>query len=161
METVFTLGDRGWLKGHGEGSESEEERAQRRSSRVATHLGRVHFKLAHDLDGDFAGIALQVAGAVHIAEGAVTHLFEQLPALEAAVLRQLALGLLLLGDDARESLGVDLGLDLVGGRMDCIGGGGNGLILVTRARVGRLVALGLAAFGRVAVGGALLVRIDR
>lgn len=65
-----------------------------------TDLLGVHLKLANDLDGNLAPLPMGVACAVDIAEGAVAHLLDQVPALEAGVAGHLALGLALLCDDA-------------------------------------------------------------
>jgi hypothetical protein len=124
-----------------------------------TDLLRVHLKLAHNLDGHLAVLAGGVAGAVHVAEGAVAHLLDQVPALEPGVAGHLALGLALLCDDAFEHRRVDclalcgrLHLLLVG---CCAFGSGTGLgsdvAVVSGSRADRVVAV-----GDVAVRGRLL-----
>lgn len=77
---------------------------------VGTNLLRVHLELADDLDGDFAPLAGGVSCAVHVAEGAITHLLDERPSVETGILGQLALGGTLLCNDAFEDLGVDLRL---------------------------------------------------
>ena len=68
--------------------------------RGSTDLAGIHLELAHHLDGDLALLlAGGVARAVHVAEGAVAHFFEQSPALEPGVLGKLALCFTLLGHD--------------------------------------------------------------
>jgi hypothetical protein len=117
-----------------------------------TNLAGVHLKLAHDLDGDLAVLAGGITCSVDVAEGAVAHLLDQLPALEAGVLRQLALGLTLLGDDALEYGGVDvpsrgaggggrLELLLVAGRAGCDVAGLCGYVAVIEGADGE-VAMG-------------------
>lgn len=73
-----------------------------------TYLVRVHLEFAHDLDRDFTGIALQVARAVDVAEGAIAHLLQQLPPFQARVSGQLPLALVLLGDHPGQVLVLDL-----------------------------------------------------
>lgn len=67
-----------------------------------THLHVVHFVLADHLDSDLAMVALQIAGAVDVAEGAVAHLLEQLPPLQAGVAGELCSARILLGNKLLE-----------------------------------------------------------
>lgn len=82
----------------------EEEREawvgtkKRLESGYITYLHVVHLELANDLDGHLSVLALQVAGAVYVAEGAVSHLFNKLPALETLIPRKLILVGILFGD---------------------------------------------------------------
>ena len=73
-----------------------------------TNLARVHLELAHHLDGDLAVLAVVVACFVDVAEGAVAHLFNQRPALQAGIFGQLALGFTLFCHDALQHGGVDV-----------------------------------------------------
>jgi len=64
------------------------------------HLHAIHLELADDLDSHVAlGGVSAVAGAVDVAEGAVTHLLEQFPILQTGIPRELATALVLLGHD--------------------------------------------------------------
>jgi len=68
----------------------------------ATYLLAVHLVFADDLDGHLAGVALEVAGAVDVAEGAIAHLLDELPPLEPRVPGKLAPACILLGHQARD-----------------------------------------------------------
>lgn len=60
------------------------------ASSEATHLHAVHFVFAHNLDGDPVRVgALEIPGAVDVAEGAIAHLFKKLPPLEAGIFGEL------------------------------------------------------------------------
>lgn len=71
------------------------------------YLHTVHLVLANYFDGDLALLTCCVAGAVNIAEGTITHLVDELPALEAGVTREFALAGILLGNKLGELLIVD------------------------------------------------------
>lgn len=144
------------------------------------NLLRVHLELADDLDGDLTPLAGGISCAVDIAEGAIAHLLDQGPALQAWIPGELALGLTLLGYDTLEHLGVDLGLlgvtllpvaHGVGGSIASLGGD---VAVVASAGADGIVAVGsgsmlqgLVAHGRFGdammdgVGGvvALLLRL--
>lgn len=110
-----------------------------------TDLTRVHFELAHNLDGDFAVLAIVVACFVDVAEGTISHLLKQRPPLEPGVLGQFALGFTLFCHDTLEHSGVDvsvlggsslLGLLLVlvlGGASCYISSLGSDVAVVSRA----------------------------
>jgi hypothetical protein len=68
----------------------------------ATYLLAVHLVFADDLDGHLAGVALEVASAVDVAEGAIAHLLDELPPLEPRVPGKLAPACILLGHQARD-----------------------------------------------------------
>lgn len=88
-----------------------------RCSRSSTHLHVVHLVLAYDFDGDLAVLALQVAGSVDVAEGAIAHLLNELPSLEAWVVGELGLAGVLLGDELGEAGLVYLAALSVSGRL--------------------------------------------
>lgn len=69
------------------------------TTQASTHLHAVHLVLADDLDGAFAVFALDVCGAVDVAEGTVAHLLDQMPPLQTGVSREFALALVFFGDD--------------------------------------------------------------
>lgn len=117
---------------------------------IPTHLSRIHFKLAHDLDGRLAPLALVVSGTVHVAKGAVSHLLQQRPPLEARVAGHLAFALALLGHYPRQDRGVNV-LPLVGGLLF--------LVRVVGGPVGGSASLG----GDIAVidGGGRVVAVRR
>lgn len=73
-----------------------------------TDLARVHLEFAYDFDSNLAILAIVVACSIDVAEGAVTHLLNQRPALEAGVLGQLALSFALLSHDALENCWVNV-----------------------------------------------------
>lgn len=68
-----------------------------------TYLHAVHFILADDFDGDLSVRPLQIAGAVYVAEGTVSHLLKELPALEAGVVGELALAGIFFGNELGET----------------------------------------------------------
>lgn len=67
-----------------------------------THLHAVHFVFADDLNRDLASLTRGVTSAVDVAEGAIAHLGDELPSLEAWVSWELALARVFLGDDLGE-----------------------------------------------------------
>jgi hypothetical protein len=69
-------------------------------SLLLAYLARIHFKFPDYLDGDLSMLPMGVSGSVHVAEGAVTHLLEQSPSLQAGVLGEFASTLSLLSHDA-------------------------------------------------------------
>jgi hypothetical protein len=73
-----------------------------------TYLVRVHLEFAHDLDRDFSSLALQIARAIDVAEGAIAHLLQQLPPFQTRVFGQLPLALVLLGNHPGQILVLDL-----------------------------------------------------
>ena len=75
------------------------ELAKRKRLVPDAYLSRVHLEFPHDLDGHLLIPAGGILRAVDVAEGAITHLLHQGPALEAGILGKLPLALTLLGDD--------------------------------------------------------------
>lgn len=71
------------------------------------YLHTVHLVLAYYFDSDLALLTCCVAGTVNIAEGTITHLVDEFPALEAGVTREFALAGILLGNKLGELLIVD------------------------------------------------------
>lgn len=69
----------------------KDQRRWLRRRGLVTNLHVVHLVLAHDFDSDVAVLALQVAGSVDVAEGAVAHLLDELPSLEARIVGKLGL----------------------------------------------------------------------
>lgn len=65
------------------------------------YLHAVHFEFADNLDRHLAGITLQIACPVDVAEGAVAHLLHKFPPLQAGVPGKLAPAGILLGDQLR------------------------------------------------------------
>lgn len=65
-----------------------------------TNLLGVHLKLADDLYGHLAPLSRGISCSVHVAEGAVAHLLQNLPPFKTRVLGQLALCLALFCDNA-------------------------------------------------------------
>ena len=76
------------------------------------YLIRVHFELAYDFDGDFLA-GLGIAGAIHVAEGAVAHLLNQKESLESRVSRHLAGLLSFFGDNGFDLWVTGVLLDLL------------------------------------------------
>lgn len=66
---------------------------------VSTYLHIVHLELADDLDGHLSSISLKILCPVNVTEGAVAHLLQQLPPLQARIFRVLALFLILFGNN--------------------------------------------------------------
>lgn len=78
------------------------ERRKSRAGRdllIWTYLHIVHFILADDLDCNLVVLAGGVARAIDVAKGAIAHLFEKLPALEAGVLGKLGPAGIFLGHE--------------------------------------------------------------
>jgi hypothetical protein len=74
---------------------------------ISTYLLTAHFEFAHDFDRHLAIVSLTILGTVNITEGTVAHLLNQLPALQARIVRKFALFCILLSDDFRDTVGRD------------------------------------------------------
>ena len=76
------------------------KKKKKKKSRKTTYLCGVHLVLADDLDGDVTGVhACPIPRTVDVAESTVAHLFDELPAFQARVVRELAAAFALLGDN--------------------------------------------------------------
>jgi hypothetical protein len=119
----------------------------------------VHLEFPDDFDGHLAVLVFRIPSAVDVAEGAVTHLLDQSPPLEARVLGQLRPVLALLGDDALDDGRVVLlaTLILLGQWSAGVVSLRRGAVLagarLTGGRNGYLAVDGRAAGGRLGVGG--------
>ena len=107
----------------------------------ATYLHVVHFEFANDLYGNLAGIAGQILGPVDVAEGAVSHLLEQLPSFQAGVLGELAPRLALLLDDLGDVV-------LVAGPGSAALGGRFGVVSSNIVSLGDAVLVAITRHGR-------------
>ena len=72
-----------------------------------TDLLRVHFEFAHNLDGNFAPLTSGIPRSVDVAEGAVTHLLQNLQSFKPRVFGQLALCFAFFRNDALQNFGVN------------------------------------------------------
>ena len=77
-----------------------------RGPQTIAYLIRVHFKLSDDFDGDLI-VGVGISCFVDVAEGTITHLFQQDVSFEARVSRELIGLFSLLGDN-----GLNLGLSI-------------------------------------------------
>lgn len=118
-------------------------RTEQRKKEPHPYLIAVHLEFAHDLDRDLVVLRGGILGTVYIAEGAIAHLLQQDPALQAGVFRHLGPVHALLCDEPFNLGGaLPLGLLLCGflGRRWAILSGVCGIQI---GEIGRVQPLGL------------------